>query len=154
MNEEIWLSPESYSRTLITDSTSYIPSSRLETTQIMAYQEMLKSFQLVPQNIQISSRFKESFSNIEDLVLGIVREIHHYMITNDVRVYKYFIDVYDISEDPYLRELRPYIEAHVYIDSLDKLMKIWENVIRYIKKVYGEQGDRILDNVDIFLTRA
>ena len=154
MNEEIWLSLESYSKTLITDSTSWIPSSRPESTQIMAYQEMLKSFQLVPQNIQISSRFKESFGNIEDLVLGIVREIHHYMITNYVSVYKYFIDVYDISEDPYLRELRPYIEAHVYIDSLNKLMKMWENVIRHIKKVYGEQGDRILDNVDIFLTRA
>ncbi len=154
MNEEIWLSPESYSKTLITDSTSWIPSSRPESIQVMAYQEMLKSFQLLPQNIQISSRFKESFSNIEDLVLGIVREIHHYMITNYVGVYKYTIDVYDISEDPYLRELRPYIEAHVYIDSLDKLMKMWESIIRHIKKVYGEQGDRILDNVDIFLTRA
>lgn len=80
-------------------------------------------------------------------IQDIISHIESYLAKKSVEINECKIGVYNLG----CTEFKPFIEVSVNVKSINKMFKLWREVINSIKKMYG---DKVLDYVDVFFTRT
>lgn len=100
--------------------------------------------------IRISNRFDRLFENLMPLCWQVIASMDLYLRVTGISATEYTLDVYDLGEEGY-SEVKPFVEVHVNVESVDEMLSVWESAINFLKI---RLGDEVLNFIDVFFTRA
>ncbi len=103
--------------------------------------------------INISPKFEELLDDgiIDEQIIDLSKEMYNVIYDSmEAKVRSVTLSAYNPVEDFEFEEWVPYLEIKVEVDSVEKLLRLWDDITDILKQHFSQED---LEKISVFLTR-